>query len=154
MLRSEFSTSAGTMLTLLAGLCTLRWSLLIVDAAAVAPFGRWNTARDCSPVGIKEANGNKACDVAPVSLTAKGIVPASTASLMLCCSAMLWRVMLSRGQRGHRCQYMLSLSLWFAGRLNRMRSGDGRWCCEINRMDSIARGESSSSSAWLASGVQ
>jgi hypothetical protein len=44
-----------------------------------------------------EAEGRKACDVAPVSRTAKGIVPESTASLMLRRSAMLWMVTLSRG---------------------------------------------------------
>jgi hypothetical protein len=85
------------MLTLLAGLCTLRWSLLIVVATAVAPLGRWNTTRDHSPVGIEGAEGSKACDVAPVSLTAKGIAPESTASLMLHRSAMLWMVTLSWG---------------------------------------------------------
>jgi hypothetical protein len=85
------------MLTLFAGLRTLRWSLLTVVTAAVAPVGRWNTARDRSPVGIEGAEGSKACDVAPVSLTAKGIAPESTASLMLRRSTMLWMVMLSRG---------------------------------------------------------
>ncbi len=89
MLSSEFSTSAGTMLTLLAGLRTLKWSLLIVVAAAVTPLGRWNTAHDHSPMGIKGAKGSRACDVAPVLLTAEEIVPESTASFMLRRSAML-----------------------------------------------------------------
>ncbi len=92
------------MLTLLAGLRTLRWSLLIVLAAAVAPLGRWKTARDRLPVGIEGAEGSKACDVAPVLLTAKGIAPESTASLMLHRSAMLWMVTSSWGQRGRRRQ--------------------------------------------------
>ncbi len=80
------------MLTLLAGLRTLRWSLLIIVAAAAVPLGRWNTARDRSPVGIEGAKGSKACDVAPVLLMAEGIAPESTASLMLRRSAMLWMV--------------------------------------------------------------
>ena len=99
------------MLTLLAGSRTFMWSLLIVVAAAVAPSGRWNTACDRCPVGMDGADGRSACDVAPVSLTADGISPASTASLMLCWSALLWRVMSSRGRRGRFRQCVLSLSL-------------------------------------------
>jgi hypothetical protein len=77
------------MLTLFAGLRTLRWSLLIVVATAVAPLGRWNTACDRSPVGIEGGEGSKACDVAPMSLMAERIAPESTTSLMLRHSAML-----------------------------------------------------------------
>jgi hypothetical protein len=85
------------MLTLLAGLRTLRWSLLIVVTAAVVPLDRWNTTHDHSPVGIKGAKGSKARDVAPVLLTAKRIAPVSTPSLMLRRSTMLWIVTSSWG---------------------------------------------------------
>jgi hypothetical protein len=45
-----------------------------VEAAAMVPSGRWNTTVDGIPVGIDGANGRRACDVAPVSLTADGII--------------------------------------------------------------------------------
>jgi hypothetical protein len=46
VLRSEFSTSEGTMLTSWAGARTLWSNLLTVVAGATAPFGRWNTMED------------------------------------------------------------------------------------------------------------
>ncbi len=44
-------------------------------AGAMAPFGRWNTAEDTRPVGRDGSDVRKALDVAPVLLTADGIVP-------------------------------------------------------------------------------
>jgi hypothetical protein len=50
-------------------------SLLTVKAAAVIPLGRWKIIVDQVPVGIDGADGRRACNVTPVSLTADGIVP-------------------------------------------------------------------------------
>ncbi len=50
----------------------------MVVAGAVAPLGRWNTTVERSPVGIDGAVGRRACEVAPVSLTADRIVPLRT----------------------------------------------------------------------------
>ncbi len=87
MLRSEFSTSEGTMLTFRAGERTLWSNLLIVVAGGTVPFGRWNTAEDTRPVGMDGSSLRKALDVAPVSLTADGIVPFNTPMHILCCAA-------------------------------------------------------------------
>ncbi len=51
-----------------------------MEAAAVVLLGRWNTTLDRIPVGIDGADGRKACNVAPVLLTADGIVPLRTPS--------------------------------------------------------------------------
>ncbi len=51
-----------------------------MEAAAVVPSGRWNTTLDGIPMGIDGADGRRACDVAPVLLTADGIVPLRTPS--------------------------------------------------------------------------
>ena len=50
-------------------------NLWIIVAAAVAPFGRCNTAIDTVLVGIVGAERRNALDVAAVSLTAKGMDP-------------------------------------------------------------------------------
>ncbi len=44
-------------------------------AGAMAQFGRWNTAEITRPVGRDGSDVRKALDVAPVLLTANGIVP-------------------------------------------------------------------------------
>jgi hypothetical protein len=49
-----------------------------VEAAAVVLSGRWNTTLDGIPVGIDGANGRRACNVAPVLLTADETVPLRT----------------------------------------------------------------------------
>ncbi len=87
MLRSEFSTSEGTMLTFRAGERTLWSNLLIVVAGATVPFGRWNTAEGTCPVGMDGSSLRKALDVALVSLTADGIVPFNMPMRILCCAA-------------------------------------------------------------------
>ncbi len=87
VLRSEFSTSEGTMLTFRVGERTLWSNLLTVVARAKAPFGRWNTAEDTRPVGMDGFSLRKALNVAPVSLTADGIVPFNTPMHILCCAA-------------------------------------------------------------------
>ncbi len=52
------------------------WSnLLTVVAGVTALFGRWNTMEDMRPVGRDGSDVRKALDVAPVLLTADGIVP-------------------------------------------------------------------------------
>jgi hypothetical protein len=51
-----------------------------VEAAAVIPSGRWNTTLDGIPVGIDGADRRRACYVAPVLLTADGIIPLRTPS--------------------------------------------------------------------------
>jgi hypothetical protein len=51
-----------------------------VEAAAVVPLERWNTTVDGIPMGIDGADGRRACDVAPVLLTADGIIPLRTPS--------------------------------------------------------------------------
>ncbi len=51
-----------------------------MEATAVVPLGRWNTTFDGIPMGIDGAGGRRACDVAPVLLTANGIVPLRTPS--------------------------------------------------------------------------
>ncbi len=86
MLRSEFSTSDGTMLTFRVGEQMLWSNLLTVVAGAMAPFGRWNTAEDTRPVGMDGSFLRKALDVAPVSLTMDGIVPFNTPMSILCCA--------------------------------------------------------------------
>ncbi len=76
-------TSEGTMLTSWAGAHKLWSNLLTVVAGATAPFRRWNTAEDRRPVGRDGSDVRKALDVAPVSLTADGIVPLNTPMHML-----------------------------------------------------------------------
>jgi hypothetical protein len=53
---------------------------MTVEAAAMVLSRRWNTSLDRIPVGIDGADGRRACNVAPVSLTADGIVPLRTLS--------------------------------------------------------------------------
>ncbi len=55
----------------------------MVVAGATAPFGRWNTAEDTRPVGRDGSDVRKALDVAPVLLTADGIVPFNTPMCIL-----------------------------------------------------------------------
>ncbi len=63
------------------------WSnLLTVVAGATAPFGRWNTAEDTRPVGMDGSYLRNALNVAPVSLTADGIVPFNTPMHILGCA--------------------------------------------------------------------
>ena len=111
VLRSEFATSEGTMLTSRAGARMLWCNLLIVDAGATAPFGRWNIAEETRPVGMDGSSLRKACDVAPVSLTADGIVPFNTPMRILCCamSGLMRYVVRSSGGRPRR-HNVLSLS--------------------------------------------
>ncbi len=59
-----------------------------MEATAVVPLGRWNTTLDEVPVGIDGADGRRACDVKPMSLTADGIVPLRPPS----CSVVVKRV--------------------------------------------------------------
>ncbi len=80
-------------------------------AGATAPFGRWNTVEDMRPVGMDGSSFRKALNVAPVSLTADGIVPFNTPMRILCCAAsgsMRYVVLLSGGRP--RRQVVLSLS--------------------------------------------
>ncbi len=76
-------TSEGTMLTSRAGARTSRSNLLTVVAGATAPFGRWNIAEDMCSVGRDGSDVRKALDVAPVLLTADGIVPLNMPMRML-----------------------------------------------------------------------
>ena len=85
VLRSEFSTIEGTMLMSRASARTLWSNLLSVVAGATAPFG--NVAEDARPVGMDGSSLKKALDVAPVSLTAGGIVPFSMPMRILRCAA-------------------------------------------------------------------
>ncbi len=50
----------------------------MVEATAVVLFGRYNITLDQIPVGIYGANRRRTCNVAPVLLTADGIVPLRT----------------------------------------------------------------------------
>ncbi len=59
----------------------------MVVAGAVALSGRWNTALERTPVGIDGAVGSRACDVAPVLLTADGMEPVSTPMRSLLCAS-------------------------------------------------------------------
>ncbi len=80
-------------------------------AGATAPFGRWNTVEDTHPVGMDGLSLRKALDVAPVSLTADGIVPFNMPLRILCCAAsglMRYDVRLLGGRL--RRQVVLSLS--------------------------------------------
>ena len=56
-------------------------------AGARAPFRMWNIADDTRPVGIDGSSLRKALNVAPVLLTADGIVPFNTPMRILCCAA-------------------------------------------------------------------
>ncbi len=84
---------------------------MTVVAGAMAPFGRWNTVEDTHPVGMDGSSLRKALNVAPVSLTADGIVPFNTPMRVLCCAAsgLMQYVVRSSGGRPRR-QVMLSLS--------------------------------------------
>jgi hypothetical protein len=44
----------------------------------MVPLGRWNTTLDQIPVGIDGTDGTRACNGAPVLLTADRIVPLMT----------------------------------------------------------------------------
>ncbi len=83
VLRSELPTSEGTMLTSRVGVRTLWSNLLTVVAGATAPFGRWNTMEDTHPVGRDGSDVRKVLNVAPVLLTADGIVPFNTPMYIL-----------------------------------------------------------------------
>ena len=61
------------MLTVRAGSRSLWCSIWILVAAAVAPSGRWITAIKIVFVGINGADEKNAWEVAPVSLTTKGM---------------------------------------------------------------------------------
>jgi hypothetical protein len=80
VLMRELLARVGAMFVLQAGSRTLCMSLLTVEATAVVPLGRWNTTLDGILVGIDGANGRRACNVAPVLLTADEIVPLRTPS--------------------------------------------------------------------------
>ena len=56
-------------------------------AKVMALFGRWNTIEDTRPVGMDGSSLRKALDVAPVSLTADGLVPFNMPLRILCCAA-------------------------------------------------------------------
>ncbi len=62
------------MLTTRAGAYTLWSSVLTVVAGATALSGRWNTAVETHPVCKDGSHLRKVLDVAPVLLTADGIV--------------------------------------------------------------------------------
>ncbi len=111
VLRSEFSTSEGTMLTSRAGVRTLWSNLLSVVAGAMAPFGRWKSVVDTRPVGIDGSFLRKGLDVVPVSLTADCMVPFNTPVRVSCCvaSGLMRYVVRSSGGRPRR-QFVLSLS--------------------------------------------
>jgi hypothetical protein len=66
------------MLTLQAGSLRLWCNLWIMVAAAVAPFGRYNTAVDMVSACSVGADGRKVLEVAAVSLTTKGMEPLRT----------------------------------------------------------------------------
>ncbi len=83
VLRREFSTSAGMMLTLRADSCTLCRSLFLAMAGAIMPLGRWNTIVDSSPIARDGPFLRNALDVALVSLTADGIVLFNAPSFIL-----------------------------------------------------------------------
>ncbi len=57
----------------------------MVEATAVVPLGRWNITLDQMLVGIDGANGRRACNIAPVSLTADGIVPLRVPACVCVC---------------------------------------------------------------------
>ncbi len=57
--------------------------LLTVVAGVTTPFGRWNTVEDTRPVGRDGSDVRKALNVAPVLLTAEGIVLLNTPMRML-----------------------------------------------------------------------
>ena len=90
---------------------TLWSNLLSVVAGATAPFGY--VAEDARPVGMDGSSLKKALDVAPVSLTAGGIVPFSMPMRILRCAAsgsMRYVVRLSGGHPRRR-HIVLSLSM-------------------------------------------
>ncbi len=98
------------MLTFQAGEQTLWSNLLTVVAGATAPFERWNTAEDTRPVGMDGSSLRKALKVAPVSLTADGIVPFNTPMRILCCAASGLMQYVVRSLGGRLChQVVLSL---------------------------------------------
>ncbi len=83
-----------------------------VVAGATAPFGMWNIAEDARPVGMDGFSLRKALNVAPVLLTADGIVPFSMPMHILHCAtsgSMRYVVRLSGGHPCHR-HIVLSLS--------------------------------------------
>ena len=81
-------------------------------AGATAPFGRWNTVEDTCPVGMDGSSLRKALDVAPVSLTADGIVLFTTPMRILCCAASGSMRCVVRVSGGRLCrQVVLSLSM-------------------------------------------
>ncbi len=84
----------------------------MVVARATAPFGRWNTVEDTRPVGRDGSDVRKALDVAPVLLTANGIVPLNTSMRMLFWAASgLMRCNVCLLGRHPHCQVVLSLMM-------------------------------------------
>ncbi len=55
----------------------------MVVAGAMVPFGRWNIVEDTCPVGRDGSDVRKTLNVAPVLLTADGIVPFNTPMCIL-----------------------------------------------------------------------
>ena len=70
--------TCGTICTLRAGSRSLWWSLLIVVALAWSPNAPPKVDFDFTPVGIDGSSGVNALAVAPVSLTADGMLPSRT----------------------------------------------------------------------------
>ena len=70
--------TCGTICTLRAGSRRLWWSLLIVVALAWSPNAPPKVDVDLTPVGIDGSSGVNALAVAPVSLTADGMLPLRT----------------------------------------------------------------------------
>ncbi len=93
-------TSEGLMLTSRVGAHTSWRNLLTVVAGAMAPFGRWNTAEEMRPVGRDGSGVRKALNVAPVSLTADGIVPLNMPFIDGGCqgNGAVWEVEYRRGK--------------------------------------------------------
>jgi hypothetical protein len=58
----------------------------------MVPLGRWNTNLDGIPVGIDGADGRRACNVTPVSLTADGIIALRTPSHSVVIEGVGWRI--------------------------------------------------------------
>ncbi len=85
---------------------------MTVVAGARVPFGRWNTVEDTRPVGRDGSYVRNALDVAPVLLTADGIVPLNTPMRMLfwaMSGSMQYNVCSSGGRPC--CQAVLSFSM-------------------------------------------
>ncbi len=106
------------MLMLQADSLRLWCNLWIMVAAAVAPFGRRNTAVDMVPVGSVGADGRKALEVAAVSLTAKGMELLRT-PWQTSMGVELTRLVMSSLLRCLRRWYGSLCWVWLVGRLKR-----------------------------------